>query len=678
MAKPTRVWGIDIGQCALKALLLSEGEEGLEVEAFDVIEHPQILSEPDVDVDECIRNALEQFLERNDISDAQVAVAVPGQSSFTRFVKLPPVEPKKIPDIVRFEAEQQIPFPINDVVWRYQTFQVPDSPDVEVGIFAMKKVDVGKVVQHFNDVEFPVDVVQMAPLALYNFMVRDDQLAEEGATLLVDVGADKTDLVVADGARIWTRTIQIGGNSFTDALVRSFKLSFAKAEKLKRSAAGSKYARQVFQAMRPIFADLVQEIQRSVGYYSSLHRDTRFRRLVGLGAGFRLPGLQKFLEQNLNIPVSRVDEFNNLKPGSDVNAPAFEEGVLSFGVAYGLAVQGLGSAPVDTNLLPDQVARQRLWSQKQPWFAAAAALIIAMLGVPVYRAYMDKQALAESDDLREARRISSELEDVQRQYNQLQQQRDEAIERIQGVGQLFGYREFWPSVEAAIGGSVQSVVRHQNLLSEYAAADSSSQREQVLERIRDVPRSERRMIFMEESGVRYHADISDLDANMLLEGRTPDRDQARSGGTDRSRQTADARNARQEAKPGYWVVFTGRTPLSGDRTNVMLAELSREVRGLSENLPAIEVVDVTFDFTSMGGDLSTGIDGIGRATQDRSGTRRDRRFEEWDGGRTAADQQVEMPDPLVSGESMRQDTRFVVGMLVAVSGDGVDMEFPEQ
>ena len=95
----------------------------------------------------------------------------------------------------------------------------------------MKRSDINASLEHFSDVSLEVDVVQMEPLALYNFLVYDEQVATDGATLLVDVGTDKTDLVVSDGARIWTRTIQIGGNSFTNALVRAFKLSFKKAEK---------------------------------------------------------------------------------------------------------------------------------------------------------------------------------------------------------------------------------------------------------------------------------------------------------------------------------------------------------------------------------------------------------------------------------------------------------------
>lgn len=144
MAAGDTVWGIDVGQCALKALKLRNVEGTLQVEAFDIIEHPKMLSQPEADRTQLIANALEQFLARNNLAGAKVAIAAPGQSGFTRFVKLPPVESKQVPEIVRFEAEQQIPFDINEVIWRWQDFKDPDSPDIEVGIFAMKRSDVSE------------------------------------------------------------------------------------------------------------------------------------------------------------------------------------------------------------------------------------------------------------------------------------------------------------------------------------------------------------------------------------------------------------------------------------------------------------------------------------------------------------------------------------------------------
>jgi len=104
------VWGIDLGQCALKAIRIEEIDGVLTATAFDYVEHPKILSQPDADPDELTREALTKFLERNNLRGDLVCISVPGQSGLARFVKLPPVEEKKIADIVRFEAKQQIPF----------------------------------------------------------------------------------------------------------------------------------------------------------------------------------------------------------------------------------------------------------------------------------------------------------------------------------------------------------------------------------------------------------------------------------------------------------------------------------------------------------------------------------------------------------------------------------------
>jgi len=139
MATPRFAWGIDVGNRALKAVRLVPGPEGLVIDDFDVVEHEQILSNAGDNRDTMIQQALANFVQRHDMRGGVVGVGVSGQSSFARFIKLPPVEPRKIPEIVRFEAVQQIPFPLPEVEWSYQLFQDPNSPDVEVGIFAMRK-----------------------------------------------------------------------------------------------------------------------------------------------------------------------------------------------------------------------------------------------------------------------------------------------------------------------------------------------------------------------------------------------------------------------------------------------------------------------------------------------------------------------------------------------------------
>ncbi len=490
MAKAKTAWGIDIGQCALKALKLVDYCDGSDpqAEAFEIIEHPEILSQPEVDRDQLIRQSLGELLSRHNLSSSRIALSVPGQSSFTRFFRPPPVDPKGLPRIIQFEAGQQIPFPIDEVIWRWQAFEEKDSPELEVGIFAMKRLDVAEALAHLDAVGIAVNLVQVAPLALYNFMIYDEQAAPQGATLLVNIGADTTDLVVADGGRIWTRTIQIGGNNFTEALSKSFKLSFGKAETLKRTAATSKYARQVFQVMRPVFADFVQEIQRSVGYYISVHRESKFERLMGLGNGFRLPGLQKFLEQNLNIPVVRIDHYNNLTPAAGANVPLFNEGILSFAAAYGLAIQLLRPVPVSTNLLPEDIARRRLWAKKIPWFGAAAAAMLLTLACPTYRSYIDRNALSDPAKMRRVEAIASELRENKDSFNTLKEAGVTERRQIEQYVNLQAYRNTLPSIHAFIGRTIrrvtsledrQALQALQEMLDLYVQAETDEARSQA-------------------------------------------------------------------------------------------------------------------------------------------------------------------------------------------------------
>lgn len=161
MAAQPGVWGIDIGQCALKALRVQDVDGQVTATAFDYVEHPKILSQPDADPDQLTREALEKFLARNNLKGDTIAISVPGQSGLARFVKLPPVEEKKIPEIVRFEAKQQIPFPLEEVVWDFQKIgqgTVTDgfAMDTEIGLFAMKRDMVTRALQQFQDVKVEV------------------------------------------------------------------------------------------------------------------------------------------------------------------------------------------------------------------------------------------------------------------------------------------------------------------------------------------------------------------------------------------------------------------------------------------------------------------------------------------------------------------------------------------
>jgi type IV pilus assembly protein PilM len=394
MASGNVCWGIELGAGGLKALKLARDGDDVRVLEFVDLQHKRVLSAPDLDVNEAYRLAISTFVGQYDLSGSQVAISVPGHSAFARFAKLPPVEPKKVKDIVKFEAVQQIPFQLSEVEWDYQTFASPDSPDVEVGIFAMTREKVMERLALWAEAGVTPDIVTLSPVAAYNAVAYDQSFSEKTpGTVILDVGTTSTDLIVAEPGRMWIRTFPIGGHQFTEALVSAFKLSYLKAEKLKREAEASKHARHVFQAMRPVFSDLAQEVQRSIGYYQSLHKDANLTRLIGLGSTFTLPGLRKYLSQQLQMEVVRLERFSRLSLDGP-RSGEFAESTPRLATAYGLALQGVGLDTCTANLMPTAVIKESMWRRKVPWFGLAAGLAIIGAGASFYRYFVDKQAAA--------------------------------------------------------------------------------------------------------------------------------------------------------------------------------------------------------------------------------------------------------------------------------------------
>lgn len=401
MAETRSAWGIDIGQAGLKAIKLRLGEEGEKIRAvaFDYIPHPKILSQPDAIPEELIRQSVETFVGRNKVKNDLVAISVSGHTSMAKFIKLPPVEPSKVSEIVRYEAKQQIPFDLDDVVWDYQTIGggVEESGfmlEAEVGLFAMKRDLVYQAMQPFVEQKVEVELVQVAPLALYNYLSYDvlgfrsvdggDPPDSEDHYIVLDMGADNTTLMVSNGRNMWIRNVPYGGNHFTRALTREMKLTFAKAEHLKCNATKAPDPKAVFQAMRPVFNDVVTEIQRSIGYFGSVNRSAKIKKVIGVGNGFKMAGLQKFLQQNLQYEVQKLEDFQGISGEGVLSDPLLVDNAMTFAVPYGLALQTLKQTRITTTLLPPEIVVERTIRKKKPWAVGMAAGLLLTVGVSTF------------------------------------------------------------------------------------------------------------------------------------------------------------------------------------------------------------------------------------------------------------------------------------------------------
>ena len=492
MASPRVAWGIDVGNRALKAVRLVRDGDNIRLDDVEVIEHAQILSASGDNRDDLIRASIAELASRKNIKGVQVAIAIPGNSSFARTIKLPPVEKKKIPEIVKFEAVQQIPFPLDDVEWAYQVFEQDDSPEAEVGIFAIRKDVVNEIVGTYTAQNLNVQLVQTSPVAAYNAAAYENRTQD--VTMIVDVGADNTDLVIVNGDTIWLRSLSVGGSNFTESLVRAFKLDFAEAEKQKRSAGTSKYAKQMFQAMRSVFDDLVGEIQRSIGFYASTHRDVRIAKILAMGGTFQLPGLQKYLEQRLSLPVERLDQLSAGSPTDTAVAAKFTENLLSLGTAYGLAVQLLGDGKINSSLLPASIRREKMWADKTKWFATAAALAIAGSGVAFASVLMQESAYGAASSQRDdINRIVSEAKNLDSKWSEIESAGSAEKAQFASLTTLLKNRSIWPQV-------LQEAATALPLPEAFIKQDAAE--------LKKVPRSQREVFQIESITSTYRPDMA--------------------------------------------------------------------------------------------------------------------------------------------------------------------------
>jgi len=509
-AETDAVWAIDIGNNSLKALNLSTERGVVEVIGFDNIRHGKILSGDgvtDAEREELVALSLRKFVNKYDLSMEEIIISVPSQNSFARFVNLPPVEEKRIPEMVKFEAVQQIPFGINDVQWDWQLMTEPDSPEIKVGIFAIKNEVVNAALEHFSREDVQVGYVQMAPMALYNYLIHDRPdlaASDKKATVVLNIGADNTDLVVCTKSAVWQRCILIGGNSFTRAISDAFRLNFEKAEKLKRTAPVSKYARQIFQAMKPVFTDLGSEVQRSLGFYNNSNPDTKITRIIALGGGTKLRGLLKYLQQTLQIPVERPDSFKRLGMGPGVSPAKFHENVSGFGIVYGLALQGLGIARIESNLLPRSIARSMAWASKGKYFITAACMLLTVSLLCFGRTGLDKMNYSKGSPVRDKTgRILGTIDDAKDQHDAVKRLGDESKAKIEKELEPFKYREMIPSLYETVILALPNEKNNPKQAKLYQAFARGDVKE-----IKDFSRKSRMQIFITNMETFFSSDIA--------------------------------------------------------------------------------------------------------------------------------------------------------------------------
>jgi type IV pilus assembly protein PilM len=509
------IWAVDLGNASLKAIHMVAVGDTVQVIGFDHIPHGKILSASGVSAterEELIAISLRQFVQRNDISEDSLIISVPSQNSIAKFVTLPAVDAKQLPRVIQFEATQQIPFDLAEVQWDHQLLTEPDIKEQKVGFFAIKNEIVKAAMEHFEREDLPVSYVQIASMALYNFLLYDRPelfRSDTQAMVIVNVGADCTDLVVCTKSGVWQRCIMTGGNAFTQAIAETFKLSFEKAEKLKRTAPVSKYARQIFQAMRPVFTDWAAEVQRSLGFYTSSNTDVKLTRVIAMGGGTKLRGLTKYLQQSLEIPVEKPEAFKRLSIAEGLSAAKFHDNVADFGVVYGLGLQGVGMARIESNLLPGNVVRSMAWANKTRYFVGAAIMVLVFALSGLAREGANWIIYAQRGPIRAA--TNTAITSAKGILTGAKAKADEVVQfegKIRKQAEAFKYREVVPELYRTI---LSALPNAKNNPAQAALYDAYARGE--IEKVKQIPRADRKQLLLVRVTINYSADLANAPFN---------------------------------------------------------------------------------------------------------------------------------------------------------------------
>jgi len=356
-----------------------------------------------------LRKAIQELIGSGGFDSKRVNVSAPGFHVFSKFVKLPPVDSSKVPQIIQYEAQQNVPFPLAEVVWDYQILGSTPSGEMEVLLVAIKSDVVEGLFRTAEATGLKLQLVDVSPAALCNsFRFSYGDL--DGCTMLLDIGAKTSNLLFFEKGKVYARGINIGSNSITQDFAAEAKMRFAEAEKLKvaegfvslggayeepdnpNQAAISKIARQVMTRLHI-------QVNQTIQFYRGQQGGTAPVRLFLAGGGSILPYTAQFFAEKLSVPVEYFNPFRNIQIDPSVNIEELEKVAHSFGEVLGLGLRNLAQCPVELNLVPKSIRQRQQFDQKKPYFIAA--LVSLVLVVFAYGWFYDRVAQVKTQALSE-------------------------------------------------------------------------------------------------------------------------------------------------------------------------------------------------------------------------------------------------------------------------------------
>jgi type IV pilus assembly protein PilM len=397
---------------------------------------------------------LREMMREMQIHHAPVNYAVPSQSVFARFVKLPGLDAAKIDKIIAFEAQQNVPFPIDELVWDYQLVGGGLGEQIQVVIVAIKRDLLDESNNAVEETGLRTRIVGVASMGLYNaFRYNYPEVAD--CSLLLDIGARTTNVLFIEPGTFFLRSIPLGGSAITSAIAREFNESFAAAETRKKRdgfvGLGGAYAEpadpnvaRVSKIARSTMTRLHAELMRSITHYRAQQQGNRPARIFLCGGSAGMPYMREFFHEKFQVPIEFFNPLQNVTVAESAPMQDVARSAHLLGELVGLALRSVTVCPMELNLRPASVVRRHDLEKRRLFFmAATACILVALLGWSAYytrAARVAKQTAEMLDQKNDTMHLAeARLDKLKKQITALD---NTATPLITAVND----RNFWPQI----------------------------------------------------------------------------------------------------------------------------------------------------------------------------------------------------------------------------------------
>lgn len=348
-SKQKEIVGLDIGSSMIKAVQLKEGPKGFHLEKFGLMPlMPEIIVDGTIIDAGRVVEAIKALFKEQKIKPKNVAISISGHASvIIKRITIPEMSEEELSESIRWEAEQYVPFSIDEVELDFQILSTgkTGSGQMEVLLVAVKKDKINDYFTVTSEAGLTPVIVDVDAFAIENMYELSYEPERGKNVALINIGASAMNMnIMKDGISLFTRDSSVGGNQFTEAIQKEFGLSFEDAEKVKKGeeVAGVS-STEVESIIEGLSGDIASEISRSFDFFKTTMVGEDVEIVVLSGGSAKLKGLPNILSERLGAMVEVANPFKNIYIDPKIFDANYLQDVAPIAaVAVGLAIRRIG------------------------------------------------------------------------------------------------------------------------------------------------------------------------------------------------------------------------------------------------------------------------------------------------------------------------------------------------